>query len=79
LFEFYIETSATNKSSTFKVETYNDGSRYEGEWMNEKQHGQGTYYFADGNKYTGGWVDDKKTGQGIHTWANGDRYELKGS
>ncbi|CAF4180006.1 unnamed protein product, partial [Adineta steineri] len=69
------ETSMNLKSSTFKVHIYGDGSRYEGEWKNQKQHGKGTGYYVDGDKYTGDWIDNKRTDQGIFAWANGDRYE----
>ena len=35
----------------------NDGDTYEGEWKNDKLHGQGTYTFANGNKYVGNYKD----------------------
>ncbi|CAF0879741.1 unnamed protein product [Adineta steineri] len=69
------ETSMNLKSSTFKVHIYGDGSRYAGEWKNQKQHGKGIGYYVDGDKYTGDWIDNKRTDQGIFAWANGDRYE----
>ena len=30
---------------------YADGTRYEGQWLNTKQHGRGTMYYANGNVY----------------------------
>jgi len=30
-----------------------DGSMYEGDWLNDKQHGEGKEIFADGSKYIG--------------------------
>lgn len=30
--------------------------RYEGEWENDLQHGQGTFYFADSSCFKGTWV-----------------------
>lgn len=30
--------------------------RYEGEWENDLQHGQGTFYFADSSCFKGSWV-----------------------
>ncbi|CAF4191791.1 unnamed protein product, partial [Adineta steineri] len=53
------DISKNVESSTFKVHTYENGSRYEGEWKNQKRHGKGTFYYANGNTYTGDWVDDK--------------------
>lgn len=32
---------------------FKSGARYEGEWLNNKKHGQGTFYYPDGSKYEG--------------------------
>jgi hypothetical protein len=40
---------------------YADGSRYEGEFKNDRRHGQGTYYDANGNATTGIWKNDVLT------------------
>jgi len=51
------------------------GSKYVGEWMNGKPHGQGTYTWTDGHtKYIGQWKDDKRHGQGILVWLSGAIY-----
>ena len=47
--------------------TYADGSKYVGEWKNDKRNGQGTYTFANGDKYVGGHKDDNMHGQGTLT------------
>lgn len=31
--------------------------RYVGEWQNDLQHGQGTFYFADGSCFRGLWKE----------------------
>ena len=55
------------------------GYTYTGEWLNNKQHGQGTATGASGDKYVGGFVDGSATGKGSYTygpnseWA-GDTY-----
>jgi len=55
------------------------GYTYTGEWLNNKQHGQGTATGASGDKYVGGFVDGSATGKGSYTygpnseWA-GDKY-----
>ncbi|MDQ3111963.1 MAG: hypothetical protein M3R17_18930 [Bacteroidota bacterium] len=46
---------------------YQDSSKYQGNWRNNKKNGQGIYYFKNGHTYVGTWVDDKKTGQGTYT------------
>ena len=55
------------------------GYTYTGEWLNNKQHGQGTATGASGDKYVGSFVDGSATGKGSYTygpnseWA-GDKY-----
>lgn len=34
---------------------YSNDDEYQGEVMNDKRHGQGTYKFASGNRYEGEW------------------------
>ena len=36
---------------------YASGSKYEGEWLNGKKHGQGIYTRPDGASYDGEWQD----------------------
>ena len=59
--------------------TYPNGDIYEGEWKDNKSHGQGTFfYLADnknkGDKYVGEYKDDKKSGYGTYSYADGDKY-----
>jgi len=56
------------------VVKYKSGSKYDGEWVDNKRHGQGTYYYAKGNKYIGSWLDGKRNGRGTFMFANGDQY-----
>ena len=44
---------------------------YEGQYLNGKFHGQGTYTWADGNTYAGEWKNNKRHGQGTNTWSDG--------
>ena len=41
--------------------TWPDGSSYDGEWINDKQHGEGKFTLADGRSYDCGWRDNKIT------------------
>ncbi|MGY8715764.1 MAG: protein kinase domain-containing protein [Candidatus Poseidoniales archaeon] len=54
---------------------YPDGSRYEGEIINDEKYGQGIYKFPNETKYIGEWKNGKYHGQGIHTFADNSRYE----
>jgi hypothetical protein len=47
------------------VFTWADGSRYEGEFANDKMNGQGIMVYADGSSYSGEWKDDKKHGEAV--------------
>ena len=48
---------------------------YEGEWLNNKIHGQGKYMWADGRIYFGFWVENKMHGDGQLVWPDGRSYE----
>lgn len=37
------------------VETWPDGSKYEGEYKNGKKNGKGAYAWSDGSYYVGEW------------------------
>lgn len=41
-----------------------DGSRYEGEWRDDRANGYGKLYHADGDIYEGSWKDDRADGFG---------------
>ena len=49
-------------------------SQYDGEWKDDKMHGQGTMTYVGGNQYIGEWVDSKQCGQGTMTYAGGNQY-----
>jgi len=46
------------KGSRYDIEGIEKGSKYNGDWKDGKQHGQGTFIYSDGSKYTGEWKDD---------------------
>ena len=56
-----------------------NGDKYQGEWKNEKRHGQGAYIYPNGRKYEGEWKDGykwnieykNKDGQILRRWVNG--------
>ena len=54
--------------------TWTDGTKYEGEFKDDKQNGQGTVTFANGAKYEGEFKDDNFHGQGTYTWPSGNKY-----
>jgi hypothetical protein len=53
---------------------YPGGSKYIGQFINEKPNGEGTFLYSNGSKYFGNWKDGKGNGDGIKTWKNGNKY-----
>ena len=62
--------------SAYLLGIYNwcDGRRFEGDWVNNKMHGQGVFTWSDGRRYEGEYVDDKKEGWGRFVWPDGREY-----
>lgn len=54
---------------------FSNGDEYEGDHVNGKPHGAGTYIFADGNRYIGNFFEGRQTGKGTFIWSNGNHYE----
>ena len=46
------------------ITVYENGNKYEGEYVNGKRQGFGVYTFADGEKYEGEWDRDQQHGSG---------------
>ncbi|CAK64142.1 unnamed protein product (macronuclear) [Paramecium tetraurelia] len=53
---------------------YSNDDEYQGEVMNDKRHGKGTYKFASGNRYEGQWKNHQKHGKGKLYYKNGELY-----
>jgi hypothetical protein len=61
------------------VQTWESGSRYEGEFFQDLRQGAGTFTFGErtllaGQRYEGGFFEDRFNGFGVYTWPWGDRY-----
>lgn len=44
------------------VFTWRDGSRYDGEYRNNKKHGKGKYTSPEGKEYEGSWENGVRQG-----------------
>jgi hypothetical protein len=69
-----VEGICTNGFGTF---TWENGSKYIGEFKNGNMHGQGTFLFGAGNagtKYVGEFKNGFIDGFGTWTWPNGEKY-----
>jgi len=46
------------------VQSYNNGNKYEGNWIANERSGIGTLFYANRDKYHGSWLNDKRHGKG---------------
>ncbi|MBN1250964.1 MAG: caspase family protein [Bacteroidales bacterium] len=53
---------------------YDNGEKYEGDWLNKKMNGNGTYYYNNGDIYKGQFNDNRLEGIGTCTFKNGAKY-----
>eukprot|EP01006_Ploeotia_vitrea_P053660 TRINITY_DN67806_c2_g1_i1.p1 TRINITY_DN67806_c2_g1~~TRINITY_DN67806_c2_g1_i1.p1 ORF type:complete len:180 (+),score=29.11 TRINITY_DN67806_c2_g1_i1:331-870(+) len=51
-----------------------NGSVYEGDWLNDKLHGQGVVTFSSENRYEGEFKAGMRCGKGTYTWKSGAEY-----
>ncbi|KAL3942706.1 MAG: hypothetical protein SGBAC_003151 [Bacillariaceae sp.] len=54
--------------------TYQDGSFYDGFWVDGMQHGKGKHVFADGSEYDGEFREGNFHGNGKRVSADGSKY-----
>jgi len=52
-------------------EYYSSGAKYEGQKLNNKRHGKGTFFYSDGGRYEGDWKDDMIHGYGLLYYPDG--------
>ena len=53
---------------------FHDGSKYDGDWYENKVNGLGTRKWPDGRQYQGEWRDNCMDGIGLYTWPDGRKY-----
>ena len=67
----YLKDGLRHGPGTFIWENL---SKYDGEWLNDKANGYGKLIHADGDVYEGNWVDDKTEGEGVYSHIDGATY-----
>ena len=72
----FLSLGTLQAQTTYKTQTYQDGTKYVGEFKNGKRHGNGTMTYSSGMKYLGEWKDGREHGHGTRTYPDGD--EVKG-
>ena len=56
----FLSLGTLQAQTTYKTQTYQDGTKYVGEFKNGKRHGHGTLTYSDGAKYVGEYKDGKQ-------------------
>ena len=51
--------------------TMPNGTKYSGDWVNDRMHGEGVLTRTDGRRYEGSFVDGKPDGFGVQMWQDG--------
>lgn len=57
-----VTSPALQEEKKSREINYDDGSKYIGDIVNGKRHGQGAYIWADGRKYVGGFENNRASG-----------------
>jgi hypothetical protein len=73
--KLYLNNFQSEFTKCVYKKLYSNGDSYEGDWINNKRNGQGTYTWKDGDIYEGEWVDNKRIGKGKMLYINGDSFE----
>ena len=66
-------TWKNDKANGQGVFIYENGDRYEGNFLNSDKSGHGRYTFHDGSLYDGNFHADERNGIGSMIFSNGDR------
>ncbi|MDR0558795.1 MAG: PDZ domain-containing protein [Prevotellaceae bacterium] len=53
---------------------WNNGDKYEGQWLNGSRNGEGVFYWANGDKYEGSFENSKREGEGVFTFKDGSTF-----
>ncbi len=70
----YVGQVRKEKANGYGVAILDTGSRYEGEWLDNVRHGEGSFYWVDGQYYVGQYQNDRRNGSGSYFWPNGEKY-----
>ena len=74
--QFYFLAAPGASRRERRVVAYDDGDRYDGEFLDNMRNGHGVYTLADGARYDGEFRNDEMTGHGVFTIPDlGTRYE----
>ena len=72
--QYMLEIGNNDEKNGHGVETFPDGSKYDGNFVNGKNQGKGVFTWPDGSKYTGDFIQNDLEGDGVYVWADGRMY-----
>ena len=72
--QIYEKKDSNSNKKIFKTKYYDNG-RFEGDFINGKKTGRGTYYFNNGDRYEGNFINGERTGKGTYYFNNGNTYK----
>ncbi len=70
----YDDDDEDELEEDWETYTYPDGSKYVGEWEDDKITGFGTFTWANGEEYVGWFKDNQPNGEGTYTYPDGSKY-----
>ncbi len=70
----YVGQVSNGMANGYGVAILDTGSRYEGEWRDNRRHGQGSFYWQDGEYYVGEYRNGLRSGAGTYYWPNGEKF-----
>jgi len=68
---WYIGNFKSGHKEGLGILTRANGSKYEGTWMHNQQHGEGAESYKDGAVYQGQFEGNARKGCGVYTFVNG--------
>ena len=71
----YFKGKLSNNQMSSGVILLQNGTKYEGPFVNNLYNGHGILNFNDGRKYKGDFKNGKREGKGFYTWLDGSTYD----
>jgi len=71
---YHGEWSVDGRIEGYGTQSWPDGAKYTGEFLNGEKHGYGTKTTSNGQSYSGFWKHNNRSGHGTYRWPSGSSY-----